>query len=73
MEVSSGHFFWEFASLSNEIEQLSSANEFEDDSEAIVSWFIFVFVGGVLSNTDQFDQVLMIKLLHDSELVFQSF
>ena len=73
MEVSSGHFFWEFASLSNEIEQLSSANEFEDDSEAIVSWLIFVFVGGVLSNTDQFDQVLMIKLLHDSELVFQSF
>lgn len=55
MEISSGNFFWEFARFGNEVKKFSSSHVFQHNGEAIVSGFIFFFVSGVFSDTDEFN------------------
>ncbi len=69
MEISSGNFLWEFASVCNEVKKLSSSHVFQHNSKTIVSCFIFFLVSGVFSDTDEFDKILVVKLLHDVEFM----
>ena len=55
MEVSSGNFLWELASVSHEVEQLSSPNVFQNYRKTIVCGLIFFLVSSVFSNTDKFN------------------
>ena len=66
MEVGPGNFFWEFTSLGNKVKELPSSNKLEDNGETIVCCFIFVFIGGIFPDTEQFNQIFMLKLLHNS-------
>lgn len=72
VEVGPGNLFRELASLRNEVKELTPSNELQHDGETVVGGFIFILIGGVLSDTDQFDQILMVKLLHDAQLMLKS-
>lgn len=71
VEVGPGNLFRELASLCHEVEELTSSNELKHDGETAVGGFILILIGGVLSDTDQFDQVLMVELLHDAQLMLE--
>lgn len=71
VEVSPGNLFRELTSLRNEVEELTTPNELKHNSETVVGSFIFILIGGVLSDTDQFDQIFMVKLLHDAQLMLK--
>ena len=72
MEVGSGNFFWEFASISNEVEELSSSNIFQNDGKATIGGLIFLLVCSVFSHTDEFNQIFVVELFHDVELMLES-
>jgi hypothetical protein len=71
VEVGSGDEFGELACVGDEIKELSAAHVFENDGKALVSRFILFFVGGVLSYSHKLDQVLVVKVFHDTELMLQ--
>ena len=72
VEVGPGNLFRELASLGNEVKELTSSNKLKHDGETVVGGFIFILIGGVLSDTDQFDQIFMVKLLHDAHYMIKS-
>lgn len=72
VEVGPGNLFRELSSLRNEVEELTSSNELKHDGKTAVGSFIFILIGGVLSDTDKFDQIFMVKLLHDAQLMLKS-
>lgn len=73
MKVGPGHSLREGACFSHEVEEFSPADVLEDDGEAVVRGFIFLFVEGVFTYADQLDQILMIQYFHDGELVLEGF
>lgn len=72
MEISSCNFFWKFSSIGHEIKQLTSSNILQNDGETVVGNLIFLFISCILPDTYKFNQILMIKLLHDVELMLES-
>lgn len=72
VEVGSGHFLRELASVSNEVEELSSSHVLQHNGKTIVCSLIFFLIGGVFSHADEFYQILVVQLLHDVELMLQS-
>ena len=71
VEVGPRHLLRELAGLGHEIKQLSAADELQHDGEAGGGGLVFGLVGGVLSDAEQSDQVLVVELLHDSEFVLE--
>lgn len=69
VEICSGNFLRELSSLSHKVKEFSTANELQDDGKAGVCGLVFVLKCGVLSNGKQFDQIFMVKLLHDVEFM----
>lgn len=72
VEVGPGNLFRELTSLRNEVEELTSSNKLQHNGETVVGSFILILIGGVLSDTDKFDQIFMVKLLHDAQLMLKS-
>lgn len=71
MEIGSGHNFWEFSSIGNEVEQLASAYVLQNDGKAFISRFILFFISGSFSDVNETDEVLMIKIFHNTELMLE--
>lgn len=72
MEISSGNYFGEFSSIGDKVKQLATANVLKDNGKTLVCRFILFFVRGVLSHVDKADQVLMVKVFHNTELMLKN-
>ena len=73
MEVGPGNSFREFTSVGHKVKELTSAHILQHNGEAVVCALILFLVCSVISNTNQFDQILVVEDLHDIELVLESF
>lgn len=62
----------EFAGVGNKVKEFSSTNVLQDDGEAVVGSLILLLVSCVFTDADEFDQILMVKLLHDVEFMLES-
>jgi len=71
MEVGSSHSFWEFTSIGNKVEQLTSTDIFEYDGEATVGSLISLLVGRVFPDADKLDQIFVVKSFHDGQLMLE--
>lgn len=72
MQIGPSHLFWELSSICNEIEQLASTHILQNNGKTAIRNFISLLISGIFSDTDKFDQILMVKLLHDTKLVLES-
>lgn len=72
MEIGPGNFFREFAGVGHKIEKFAPSDVLQYDGETAIGDFVFLLVSGVFPDTDEFDQIFVVQLLHDVEFVLES-
>ena len=71
MEIGSRDLLRELSSFSDEIKKLTSSYKFKNDSKTVKSGFILFFIGGILSDSHQLNQVLVFEFLHNVEFMLK--